>query len=86
MSDAVIKMLSGILLVAIIAVIISKNARTSSVIQSAASAFSNILATVVAPISGGGAGAPGDAGAVVIETPETGNTSQNPADPGADNP
>lgn len=86
MSDFAIKFLTGILLVAILAVIVSRNARTSSVIQSASSAFANILATVVAPISGGGRGAPGDAGAVVVPSPETGNTSQNPADPGADNP
>jgi hypothetical protein len=38
--------------VAIIAVLVSKNAQTSQVIQSFASGMSNILKVVVSPVSG----------------------------------
>lgn len=86
MSDAFYKFLGGILVVAIIAVLISRNSKTAQVIQAAASAFSNILGTVVSPI-GGGASAGSVPNAVVVPveptSPETGNTSQSPADPDA---
>lgn len=45
--------LSGFLVVAIVAVIVSKNSTTSGVIQAAGSALSNILGSIVAPISNG---------------------------------
>jgi hypothetical protein len=88
MKKTTIQFISGILVLAIIAVIISKNARTSQVIQSFASAFSNILGVVVGPISGNSANV-GDAtpGVAIVTTTkpapgETGNTNQSPADPG----
>lgn len=72
MGKNVEKFLAGILVIAIIAVIISKNARTSQVIQSAASAFANILAVVVAPVSGAVTGStmqPSDVVVVPNSTP-----------------
>lgn len=60
------KILSSIIGLSILAVIVSRNAQTSGVIQSLASGFSNIMSVVVAPItaaaqtsaaSGTGAGA-----------------------------
>lgn len=44
----------AILGVAILAVIVSRNAQTSTVIQSAGTAFSQILGTALSPVSGGG--------------------------------
>lgn len=87
MKDTTIKFLAGVLTLAIIAVLISKNSKTSQVLQSFASAMSNILATVVSPINGNAAN-PGDAnpGVAIVTTTkpapgETGNTSKSPADP-----
>jgi hypothetical protein len=40
--------------VAIIAVLVSKNANTSQVIQSTGNAFSSSLATAISPVTGGG--------------------------------
>ena len=45
------KILSSIIGLSILAVIVSRNAQTSGVIQSLASGFSNIMAVVVAPIT-----------------------------------
>lgn len=42
--------------VAILAVLVSKNANTAGVIKSAGSAFSSALATAVSPVTGSGAG------------------------------
>jgi hypothetical protein len=44
---------AGVIGIAIIAVLVSRNAQTSGVIQSMASGFTNILATVVSPVTGG---------------------------------
>lgn len=44
--------------VAIIAVLVSKNANTSGVINSAGNAFSGALTAAVAPVSGSGFAAP----------------------------
>jgi len=45
--------LTAVIGVAIVSVLVSKNAKTSQVIQSAASAFGNILKVAVSPINGG---------------------------------
>ena len=45
------KILSSIIGLSILAVIVSRNAQTSGVIQSLASGFSNIMSVVVAPIT-----------------------------------
>ena len=45
------KILSSIIGLAILAVIVSRNAQTSGIIQSLASGFNNIMAVVVAPIT-----------------------------------
>lgn len=44
--------ISAIIGVSIVAVIVSRNAATTSVIQSASSGFSQILGTAVSPITG----------------------------------
>ena len=50
-------LVSGVLIavvgVAIVAVLVSQNAKTSSVIQSAGNAFAQIINTAVGPVSGG---------------------------------
>jgi hypothetical protein len=43
---------TAIVTVAIVAVIVSKNSQTSSVIQAGGSAFSNALSTAVSPVTG----------------------------------
>lgn len=53
--DSPVKIASGILGLAIVGVLVSKNATTAAAIQAAASGFSNILGTVIAPVSGSGA-------------------------------
>ena len=53
---ALVSVLTAIVGLAIIAVIVSKNANTSAVIQSGASGFSSIISAAVAPVSGGGGG------------------------------
>jgi uncharacterized membrane protein YbjE (DUF340 family) len=50
---SVVTVLTAIVGVAIIAVLVSKNANTSGVIQSGGSAFSQALATAVSPVTGG---------------------------------
>jgi len=59
MSDAVgsiVTVLLAIIGVAIISVLVSPQARTSSVIQAGGSAFSGILTSALGPVSGGFAG------------------------------
>lgn len=53
MTDAMLKFLAGVLVIAIIAVIVSKNSNAANVVQSIASSFTNILGTVVKPVSSG---------------------------------
>lgn len=52
----VVAILTAIIGVAIVAVLVSKQSNTASVIGAGGSAFSNILKTAVSPISGGGLG------------------------------
>ena len=49
--DSIITVLTAIIGVAIIAVLVSKQANTSSVISSAGSAFSQVLGAAVNPVS-----------------------------------
>lgn len=56
MSDELIRSLTSIAVaivgLAVLAVIVSKNANTTSVIQSASSGFNNAIATASAPVTG----------------------------------
>jgi len=47
---------TAIIGVAILAVLVSKNANTAGVIKSAGSAFSQSLGVAISPVTGGGAG------------------------------
>lgn len=51
MSGAMLKFLSGVLILAIIAVVVSKNAKAAQVIQAFSASFTNILGTVVSPLT-----------------------------------
>ena len=51
-TEAVVTVASLIIGVAILSVLVSPNARTSNVIQAAASGFSNSLATAMSPVTG----------------------------------
>ncbi|MGE3387934.1 MAG: hypothetical protein AB7K41_14485 [Bdellovibrionales bacterium] len=77
--NAFFKFLAGVLVLAIIAVLISKNAKTAQVIQSFASALSNILGAVVSPI--GGSGSTSNGGVVVVPTPTPTTENKSPGDP-----
>ncbi|MEM4066703.1 MAG: hypothetical protein QXV17_07575 [Candidatus Micrarchaeaceae archaeon] len=50
----IVTIATAIVGVAIIAVLVSKNANTSGVIQSAGQAFSQSLGVAVSPVTGGG--------------------------------
>ena len=50
---SIVTVLTAIIGVAIIAVLVSKQANTSGVIQAGGSAFNSALATAVSPITGG---------------------------------
>lgn len=50
---SVVTVLTAIVGVAIIAVLVSKNANTSGVIQAGGSAFSSALGTALSPVTGG---------------------------------
>lgn len=51
---SVVTVLTAIIGVAIIAVLVSKNANTSGVISAGGSAFSSALGTALSPVVGGG--------------------------------
>ena len=53
---AVVSILMAIVGVAIIAVLVSKNANTTGVLQAGGSAFSGALGTALSPVTGGGFG------------------------------
>lgn len=50
--ESMVTILSGIIGVAMVAVIVSRNAQSPAVIQSAGSAFSNALDVAVSPVTG----------------------------------
>lgn len=50
-TDAIVGILVAVVGLAIVAVVVSKNAQTATVIQSAGSAFDSIIAAAVAPVS-----------------------------------
>lgn len=47
-----ITVVAGVLTLAMVAVVVSKNAQTSSVIQGAGTALSSVIGAAVAPVSG----------------------------------
>ena len=53
---SVVTVLTAIIGVAIIAVLVSKNANTSGVISAGGSAFSQALGTAISPVTGGSFG------------------------------
>lgn len=53
LGDQIVAIMTAIIGVAIVAVIVSKNANTQAVIQSASSAFATAIGTAVSPITGG---------------------------------
>jgi hypothetical protein len=59
---AVVTVLMAIVGVAIIAVLVSKNANTTGVISAGASGFSQSLGTALSPVTGGGSFTGGGAG------------------------
>lgn len=62
--NSVVTVAVAIIGVAIVAVLVSKNANTSQVISSASQGFSGALSTALSPVSGGGGfgGFPGGGG------------------------
>jgi len=52
MTEAVVTIATAIVGLAIVAVLVSKNAQTPAVIQSAASGFNNALGVAEAPVTG----------------------------------
>lgn len=52
-TNKIVGILTAIVGVAIVAVIVSKNAKTNDVLKSAGDAFSQIITTAVGPVSGG---------------------------------
>lgn len=55
----IVTVLAGVFTVAIIALLVSKNAQTGSVIQSAASGLSSVIGAAVSPVTGGASGGQG---------------------------
>lgn len=53
---SIVTVLTAIIGVAIIAVLVSKNANTTGVISAGGSAFSGALSTALSPVTGGGGG------------------------------
>jgi hypothetical protein len=51
-TDALVTILGGIALVAIVALIVSRKSQTPQVIQAAGSAYANSLAVAVSPVTG----------------------------------
>lgn len=51
-APAVVGVIAAVIGLAIVAVVVSKNAQTSTVIQSAGSALSSIIGAAVSPVSG----------------------------------
>lgn len=48
----IVSVIAGVIGLALVAVIVSKNAQTSTVISGAGSALANVIAAAVSPISG----------------------------------
>ena len=55
-TEQVSAILLAVVGVAILAVLVSKNANTAGVLQAGGSAFSSILGAATAPVTGGGSG------------------------------
>ena len=54
LTTSVVTVLMAIIGVAIIAVLVSRNAQTGQVLQAGGSAFSGILGSALSPVTGGG--------------------------------
>lgn len=59
LTEMLITIATGVIGLATIAVLVSRNANTSGVIRESGNAFSRILSTAVSPVSGGGMGGAG---------------------------
>lgn len=70
--SAVAGVATAIIGLAIIAVLVSQNAQTSGVIQSAASGFGNVISAAVGPVTGGGGTSGIGSGGVNLTYPSTG--------------
>jgi hypothetical protein len=62
MSRAAITVVASIITLAIIAVLVSKNAQTSQVLQAGGSALSGLINAAVSPVSGSNFGTAGNTG------------------------
>jgi hypothetical protein len=51
-SAAVLSVIAGVIGLAVVAVIVSKNAQTSNVLQGAGSALSSVISAAVGPVTG----------------------------------
>lgn len=58
----VVAVIGGIITLAIIAVVVSKQAQTPQVIQAGGSALASVIGAAVAPVSGGGSNSFGSVG------------------------
>lgn len=57
--EPIVTILSAVIGVAILSVLVSKNANTSQVLSAGGTAFSGILSTALSPVTGGGIGGMG---------------------------
>lgn len=62
--SGVVTIATAVVGIAIIAVLVSKNAQTGSVISSATSGFANDISAAVSPVSGGSFGFTGGGGGI----------------------
>lgn len=67
--NAMLAIVAGVLGLAIVSVLVSQKAQTSSVIQASGSALSNVIAAAVNPVTG--TGASGSSGVSSVFSPST---------------
>lgn len=77
LGDSIITVLLAIIGVAIVAVLVSKQAQTGSVLGAGGSAFSQALGCALSPVTGGSCGA-GSSGGTTFKLPSL-NFPSNPA-------
>jgi hypothetical protein len=76
--NTVAAILTSIIGVTIVAVIVSKNAQTGSVISAAGQAFEGILGVAVSPVTGGSSGGGGGGGSSTSSILSTLGVGQSP--------
>lgn len=69
--------LTGIIGVAMLAVLVSKNSNTSGVINSGGNALTNFLATAVSPVTGGGGSSLGGVSSILNGVGQLGTSFAN---------